>query len=95
LEEDLPEDATDDFRDWLASIKQAVLGPLGEFQELVDKISEANPENQNIQQVKEHLTSVHSFWKQLSYNWIMEDYQPLEDELIVQLTESETGRPVS
>lgn len=95
LEDDLPEGSLDDFRDWLASIKQAVLGPLGEFRELVDKISDANPDNQNIQQVKEHLTNVHSFWKQLSYDWIMDDYQPREDVLSVQLTESESGRPVS
>ncbi len=95
LKKELSDSTLDDFRTWLASIKKAVLGPLKEFRELVDKIREANPGNENIELIQKHLNNVHNFWKQLSYAWIMEDYQPQKNILTVQLAESESGRPVS
>ncbi|MGM0380903.1 MAG: hypothetical protein ACQEP7_02855 [bacterium] len=95
VEDKLPDGARGDFAEWLQSIKDFVLEYNGELLDLLEKIHEANTENENVQKMLEHVRTVNSFWQKLSYDWILENYEPLENELLVQVTESESGRPVT
>ena len=95
VESGLPEGAREDLEEWLETIKSFVLDYNEELLELLEKIASANQENNNIQKMIEHVENVNELWEKLSYDWILEEYEPAEDELLVQVTESESGRPVS
>ncbi len=94
IADELTEEAKKDFKDWLGLVRDAVLGPLEQFHKLVEKILQANQENQNIKTISEDLKTVKDFWNQLSYEWLIADSEALKNRLIVQLVESTSGRPV-
>ncbi len=95
VESELPEGARDDLEEWLETIKSFVIDYNKDLIELLRRISDANPDNQNVQKMLKQVEKVNKFWQNLSYEWILESYDPLETELLVQVTESESGRPVS
>ncbi len=95
INDELDEAGLQDLLDWLKVLRSTMLGPVSEFYELVDKIQQANPENPNVKKIHSHMKALHELWEGLSYDWMLEQHQPLEDRLIVQLSESASGRPVS
>lgn len=95
LEDELPNNGMDDLLDWTESIRKPITNFTSELHEMIEKIYDANPNNSNIKRTRSHASNMNDFWKNLSYGQVMEDYQPLEDVLAVQVVEESSGRPIS
>ncbi|MFP4686840.1 MAG: hypothetical protein ACLFN5_01875, partial [bacterium] len=81
--------------DWAEKLKKRVGDYNDELEGFLEQVIESNPDNKNAQKMLANMREVYEFWNKLSYDWIVENYNPLEGQLAVQVTESTGGRPVS
>ena len=94
LDECLSPDAKKDLAAWLEGIKKSLLASASELLDLIERVDEANPNNSNVQKMLRHLNEVVSYWDSISYRSIIEFNRASSEDLAVQITESQTGRPV-
>jgi len=95
LEDDLPENGLKDLLEWTESLREPIAEYTAELQQLLKQIHESNPENDQIKSTYQHSVQMSEFWQSLSYEKVIEDYEPLEDVLAVQVLEESSGRPIS
>lgn len=92
---DLPDNGVDDLLDWTETIRTLVHEYNQELLDVLEQVHEANPDNENVGSMLEHVRSINDLWENLSYDWVIDQYNPLEDVLAVQVVEESTGRPIS